>query len=418
MFDTTFVCPPLVPISQHLPRRHVHDVEAEARRQAASLLAGIRPGARIAITAGSRGINDIVPVLRGAVAAVRLAGGEPIIVGAMGSHGGGTVEGQLKILHDLNIMPETVGAQVYTGTDVVSLGLTPSGLNAWCDSVAASCDGIIVCNRVKVHTLFREPFGSGMQKMMAIGLGKVRSAEPIHRRGLPGMVTAIAEIAAVTLASGKVLGGLAIVENGYDETAIVEGMPANCLVERELALFEQANALMPRLPVGNIDVLIVEEMGKNISGTGMDPNITGRWRLPGVSDPPFPNVKRLVVLRLTHQSEGNATGIGGADVTTQALFSSIDRTSTYLNAITSTFVERVAIPMIMPTDEQAIAAALKTAGNDPATARIVRIPNTLHLENVWVSENLLGEAEAGGQCEAIGPARPLVFDEDGQLAPA
>ena len=328
-------------------------------------------------------------------------------------------KGNSRFSHDLNVTPETVGAEVYTGTDVVSLGVTPSGLNAWCDSMAASCDGILVCNRVKVHTLFREPFGSGMQKMMAIGLGKVRSAEPVHRRGTSGMVTAIAEIAAVTLASGKVLGGLAIVENGYDETAILEGMPASRVVERELALFEQANALMPRLPVGNIDVLIVEEMGKNISGTGMDPNITGRWRLPGVSDPPFPNVKRLVVLRLTHQSEGNATGIGGADITTQALFNAIDRKSTYLNAITSTFVERVAIPMIMPTDEQAIAAALKTAGCDPATARVVRIANTLHLEKIWVSENLLAEVGSRGAVRGH-RARPVPWSlmKTVRLAPA
>jgi antitoxin (DNA-binding transcriptional repressor) of toxin-antitoxin stability system len=406
-------------VRQHLPRPRVGDVEAEAARQVAPLLQGVRPGERIAITAGSRGVGDIVPVLRAVVGAVRRAGAEPLVVAAMGSHGGGTAEGQRKILHGLGVTPEAVGAPIHTGVEVVSLGQTPSGLTAWCDAAAAACDHIVLVNRVKIHTLFSEPFGSGLQKMIVVGLGKATAAEKMHRRGIGNvMANAIAEIAATSLASGKFLGGLAIVENGYEETAILEGIRPERIAERESALFLQANALMPRLPVGDMDVLIVEEMGKNISGTGMDVNITGRWKLPGVPDPPRPHTQRLVVLRLTPQSEGNAVGVGHADVTTQALVDAIDRTSTYLNVLTSSFVERVAIPMIMPNEREAIAAALLTAGVDPAQARVVRIKNTLQLQDIWVSENLAQDALRESDCEIVGTAQPLAYDEDGRLLPA
>lgn len=418
MIDAAVACPPLAPVRQRLPRPRVDDVEGEATRQIEPLLARLPRNARVAITAGSRGIRDIAPALRAAARAVRRAGAEPVIIAAMGSHGGGTADGMRKVLAGLNITAETVGAEVHSSVDVATLGTTASGLPALCDARAAQCDGILLVNRVKMHTLFREPIGSGLQKMAVIGLGKVHMAEAIHRRGPSRMAAAIEEVAAVSLAGGKFLGGLAIVENGYEETALLEGVPVARLAQRERELFQQANALMPGLPVGDMDVLIVEEMGKNISGTGMDVNVTGRWKLPGVLDPERPHATRLVVLRLTPQSEGNATGIGHADITTQALVDTIDRRSTYLNALTTTFVERVSIPMIMSNDREAIAAALATTGVDPAAARVVRIKNTLHLETVWVSQNLLAEARDEGGCDVVGSAAPLAFAESGALLPA
>lgn len=412
-------CPSLVHVRQRLPRPRLADPGAEAARQVAPLLAHVRPSQRIAITAGSRGIGDIVPILRAVAGAVRRAGADPLIVAAMGSHGGGSGSGQLKVLHGLGITEDSVGAPIHAGVDVVELGRTVSGLIAFCDAGAAACDAILVVNRIKIHTLFSEPFGSGLQKMIVVGLGKAAAAERMHRRGTGRvMAGAIAEIAAVSLASGKFLGGLAIVENGYEETALLEGVAVPNLAERELALFQQANALMPHLPVDDMDVLIVEEMGKNISGTGMDVNITGRWRLPGTPDPVRPHTNRLVVLRLTPQSEGNAVGIGHADITTQALVDAIDRKASYLNAFTTGFVERVAIPMYLPSEREAIAAALKTCGVDPASARVVRVKNTLQLEDVWLSENLLRDAVSGGACEALGTAQPLAYDADGRLLPA
>lgn len=411
-------CPPLVHVRQRLPRPRLADVAAEAARQVAPLLASIKPGQRIAITAGSRGIADIVPILRAVVDAVRRAGAQPLIVAAMGSHGGGTSAGQLKVLHGLGISEHSLGAPIHAGVDVVELGRTASGLSAFCDSAAAACDAILVVNRVKIHTLFSEPFGSGLLKMIVVGLGKAAAAERMHRAGTGRvMADAIAEIAAVSLARGRFLGGMAIVENGYEETALLEGVPVPQLMERELALFQQANALMPHLPVDDMDVLIVEEMGKNISGTGMDINITGRWRLPGTPDPARPHTNRLVVLRLTPQSEGNAVGIGHADITTQALVDAIDRRASYLNAFTTGFVERVAIPMYMPTEHEAISAALRTCGVAPAAARVVRIKNTLQLEDVWLSENVLAVALGNG-CEALGAPQPLAYDGNGRLLPA
>ncbi len=418
MIDAAITCPPLVRVRQNLPRPRLADVEGEAARQAALPLGSVRPGARIAITAGSRGIHDIATVLRGVVKAVRLAGAEPLVVAAMGSHGGGTADGQRHVLRDLGVTPESVGAEVFAGTDVVTLGTTPSGLTAYCDKVAASCDAILLVNRVKMHTLFTEPFGSGLQKMIVVGLGKVPGAEDMHRRG-PGLVMArnIAEIAATSLASGKFLGGVAIVENGYEETALLEAVPAARIAERELELFKTANELMPRLPVGNLDVLIVDEMGKNISGTGMDPNITGRWRLRDVSDPSYPGVKRLAVLRLTPQSEGNAMGIGAADITTRALADAIDYRPLYLNALTSTYVERAAVPMAMPSEREAIAAALKTSGVESyAAARVMRIKNTLQIEELWLSENMVAEVTKNGRCTVIGAAQTLEFDANGRIA--
>ncbi len=415
MFGSTVSCPPLVPVRQNLPRPRLRDVEDEAARQVTPLLSRVGAGSRVVITAGSRGINDIVPIVRATVRAVRRAGAEPIVVAAMGSHGGGTAEGQRRVLAGLGVTQEAVGARIVASTDVISLGTTPSGLEAWCDRLAATSDGILVVNRVKQHTLFREPFGSGLQKMIAIGLGKVRGAQGIHRRGHAGMAAAIAEVAATALATGKILGGLAIVENGYDETAILEGVPPATFIERDMALFDQACMFLPRLPVDELDLLIVEEMGKNYSGTGMDVNVTGRWRLPGIPDPPTPRIKRIVVLRLSPSSEGNANGIGQADVTTQALVDAMDRHATYLNALTTGFVDRVAIPMIMPTEQEAIAAGLRVTGVDPATARVARIRNNLHLEEMWLSENLVGEAVATGRCEVAGPPAPLRFSSEGRL---
>lgn len=412
---TVVSCPPLVPVRQRLPRPRLVDVQGEAQRQVAPLVAGLPAGARIAITAGSRGISDVVPILRGVVAAVRSAGAEPLLVGAMGSHGGGTAEGQRKVLAGLHITEETIGAPIFTGTDVVDLGSTPSGLHAWCDRVAFQSDGILVVNRVKLHTLFSRPFGSGLQKMIGIGLGKVPGAEGIHRRGTAGMAAAIAEVADMALKTGKILGGLAVVENAYDETARLEGVPAARLAERDVTIFDESKDIMPRLPVRAMDVLIIDEMGKNYSGTGMDVNVTGRWRLPGMQDPPYPQIRRLVVLRLSPQSEGNANGVAQADVTTQALVDAIDRQATYLNALTTSFVERVCIPMTMPTEQEAVAAGLITTAREAAECSVVRIKNTLHLEELWLTENLVEEATHDGRCEVVGPAQPLQFDAQGRI---
>lgn len=410
--------PRMVRVRQRFPRPQVADVAAAVRTalDGVGLARQLRPGARVAITAGSRGIRDIVPVLRAIVEEVRSAGGDPLLVGAMGSHGGGTDEGQRRLLAHLGITPESVGAPLVTSMDAVELARTESGLVAYCDRVAASCDGILVVNRIKPHTGFSRPFGSGLLKMLAVGLGKAPGAAQIHRQG-PGepMARAIREIAARILATGRVLGGVAIIENAYDETARIVGVPAARMLEEEPELFREARSLMPRLPVDAMDLLIVEEMGKNYSGTGMDVNVIGRWRIAGVPEPETPRAERIVVLRLSEASEGNAQGIGLADFTTRALVERIDFDATYLNCLVSTYVQRAMLPLVLPTERDAVLAALGSLGlSDPHRARIVRIANTLHLEDVWVSEPLLPSLHPG-EAFPVGGPEPLGFDSSGRL---
>jgi hypothetical protein len=273
-----------------------------------------------------------------------------------------------------------------------------------------------VVNRIKPHTAFSEPFGSGLMKMLAVGLGKVPGAVQVHRRGPGEMAAAIRAIAQVHLDHGRVVGGVAIVENAYDETAIVEGVEPARLAEREFALFAQARALLPGLPVDDVDVLVIDEVGKNYSGTGMDTNVIGRMRIPGLPEPASPRVGRIVALRLSAASEGNAQGIGLADLTTQRLVDAIDRRTTYVNTITSTYLLRGFIPVTLPTDREAITTALDTLGiTDAASARIIRIANTLHLEHLLVS-SAVAEILRPQDGVEVGQAADWPFTAAGELA--
>jgi len=419
--------PRMVRVRQHFPRPRVDDTPGAVRdalrrldlRSRLPALAGGRPGARVAITAGSRGIRDIVPVLRAAADAIRDAGGEPLLVGAMGTHGGGTEEGQRRLLAHLGIRADAVGAPLSTSMETVELGRTPSGFTAYCDRQAASCDGILVVNRIKPHTGFSRPFGSGLMKMLGVGLGKAPGATQIHREGAgEPMARAIREIAEVLIGTGRILGGLAVIENAYDETARIVAVPPERILDEEVTLFEEARALMPRLPVAAMDLLIVEEIGKNYSGTGMDVNVIGRWRIAGVPEPETPHAERIVALRLSQASEGNAQGIGLADFTTRAVVDRIDFSAMYLNCIVSTYVQRAMIPMVVATERDAILAALGSLGlGDPERARIVRIPNTLHLEEVSVSEPLARDVRDRPDVTIEGEPEPLQFDAVGRLCP-
>ncbi len=411
--------PRMVRVRQQFPRPRVGDVPAAVREALRRLdLAGrIRPGARIAITAGSRGIRDIVAVLRAAAAAIREAGGEPLLVGAMGSHGGATVDGQRRLLAHLGVTPEAVGAPLLISTETVELGRTPGGFVAYCTRAAAAADGILVVNRIKPHTGFSRPFGSGLMKMLAVGLGGAPGATQIHREGAgEPMARAIREIAEAVIATGRVVGGVGVIENAYDETADLVAVAAERLPDEEIGLFQRARRLMPRLPVDAMDVLIVDEIGKNYSGTGMDVNVIGRWRIAGVPEPDRPRAERIVALRLSEASEGNAQGIGLADFTTRALVERIDFAATYLNCIVSTYVQRAMLPMVLATERDAVLAALGSLGlADPGAARIVRVPNTLHVEEAWVSEPLLPALRGRGDVATVGPPAPLRFDAAGRL---
>ena len=410
--------PRMARVHQRFPRPRVEDVPAAVRAELRRINLGARigPGSRIAVTAGSRGIRDIVPILRTVVEEVRAARGDPLVVAAMGSHGGGTDEGQRRLLHHLGITPESMGAPVATSMETVQLGRTSGGFTAYCDRHAAACDAILAVNRIKPHTGFSHPFGSGVMKMLGVGLGKAPGATQIHQQGPAHMAGAIREIAECVIGTGRVLAGVAIIENAYDETARVVGIPPEQIPDAEVGLFPEARGMMPRLPVDRMDVLIVDEVGKDYSGTGMDVNVIGRWRIAGLAEPDVPHAERIIALRLSDASEGNAQGIGLADFTTRALVDRIDFAATYLNCIVSTYVQRAMLPITLATERDALFAALGSLGlGAPLGARIVRVPNTLHLEEVWVSEPLVGELQGRSHIAAVGPPEALRFDDRGRL---
>lgn len=411
--------PKVARIRQSFPRPRVGDVGAAVREQCLrpEIRARLRPGTRVAITAGSRGITDIPAVLQALAGVVREAGAEPFVVPAMGSHGGATAEGQVEVLRSLGVTEETVGAPVRSSMEVVRLGETRRGVPVYMDRHAHASDGVIVVGRVKPHTDFHADIESGLLKMAAIGLGKHRGALTLHALGVEGIRDHMVEAGSLVFGSGKVLFGVGIVENAYEETAVLEAIPPEEVVPRERRLLQEARRLAPALPVQGADVLFVDELGKNYSGTGMDTNVIGRFRIPGVEEPERPKVRYLIVGDLSAASHGNALGVGLADLTTRRLFGKIDFEATNANVLTSTFLERGKIPPVMPNDREAIAAALRCSwGVVPEEAGFVRIPNTLDLRELYVSESLLGEALSGG-AELVEPPREMAFDREGNLLP-
>lgn len=411
--------PPLLPVRQRLRAAPLADIEGTVHRQvlASRLPQRLRPGARVAITAGSRGIANIDRIIAATVRALRTLGFEPFIVPAMGSHGGGTAEGQVEILRALGITEERVGAPIRSSMAVVRIGQTPEGMPVHVDRLAWEADGIVVVNRVKKHTDFTGPIESGLLKMIAIGLGKKTQAELIHAYGAEGLRRFIPAVARVVLATGRIVLGLAVLEDGYDQTAAIVAVEPEEMEAVERRLLRRAKAWLPRLPFATLDLLIVDWMGKDISGTGMDTNVIGRVKIPGERDPRRPRVRLLVVLDLTPASHGNAIGLGLADLTTARLLAKMDRETTYVNGITSGFLERVKIPVVLPDDRTAIETALSRL--DPETAanpRVVRLRDTLHLGEFFISPALRAEAEARG-LEIVGPPQPVRFSPDGRIEP-
>ncbi|WP_307343182.1 lactate racemase domain-containing protein [Caldalkalibacillus uzonensis] len=374
-------------------------------------------GAEIAVTAGSRGIANIAEILRETVSALKGMGYEPFLVPAMGSHGGGTAEGQVEVLKHLGVTEEAVGTEIRSSMDVELIAHTDDGVPVYMDKNAYHADGIVVVNRVKPHTSFRGRVESGLSKMVTIGLGKIKGARLVHSNGAVHMARNIEKVSKCAIENSKILMGLAIVENAYEDTVDVVGVTRDEWHDKEEELLKQAKAMMPSLPVDDIDLLIIEEMGKIYSGTGMDPNIIGRWRMNGLPEPEVPNIKRIVVLDLAHQSFGNAMGVGLADFTTRKLFDKIDLHATYTNALTSTNLQRAMIPLIYPTEKDSIETAIKSLGSEVnyASLKVVQIPNTLHLKHVLVSKPVLKEMESTGKGYKMIRTCILDFNEHNEL---
>ena len=372
------------------------------------------PTGTVAIGVGSRGVGGISDVVAALVGFLKEAGADPFIVPAMGSHGASTAEGQARVLAHLGVSEETVGCPVRATMETVKLGETPGGIAVYMDRNAYEADSVIVVNRIKPHTAFRGSVESGPTKMLAIGLGKQKGAHSVHAAGWGNIHETIPQAARVAVETGKVAFGLAVLENPDEKPYKVAAIPAANLEEAEAPLLEQAKRNLLRLPFDAMDVLVIDEIGKNISGDGADPNVTGRYATPYATG--GPEVELMVFLGLTEETGGNANGLGAADVVTERLVSGMDRPTTYLNALTSTAPNPVKIPMVMPTDRMAIAAALTMcAGTSPPEARLVRIKNTLRLRRMWVSEAMLGEVEGDERLTLIEDPKPMRFDADGSM---
>jgi len=403
--------PNVVRVRQGFDKTRLDDPCGAVSRNLQDLLGGkLAPGSRVAITAGSRGINNLAGMTRAAADAVKSKGGRPFIIPSMGSHGGATGEGQQSLLADLGISERTMGCPVVSSMEVEQIGRTPIGTPVYLDRNALRADGIVVINRIKPHTAFHGEIESGLCKMLAVGLGKHRGAQQMHAAGLGA---AIVETARVILAKAPVLAGVAVLENALDETAEIHVVPPGQFEETDRALLTRAWKVLPRVPLDPLDVLVVDEMGKNISGTGMDVNVIGIGpRVGGKMEMGHPVVSTLVVLGLTPETHGNANGVGLADITTRRLVGSIDYTSTYTNVLTTRLWSAGRLPVIMETDREAIETAVGEV--PPDQVRLVRIKNTLHLEELEISEVLLPRAKEVGLTVVAGP-RSLEFDGTGRI---
>ena len=377
----------------------------------------ITPGMSVALTAGSRGIHAIDQILRACVDEIKKRGATPFIVTAMGSHGGATVEGQLSIIHHYGITEEAMGCEIRASMETVHLGNVEGDVPVWFDRTAyEQADAVIPVGRVKPHTDFVGPVESGLMKMLAIGLGKQKGAEYFHARGFKHFDHLIPAVATFTLSKVNIPFGIATVENGYSHCSLIEAVPAAQIWDREQELLTIARERIGRLPGQELDVLIVDEIGKDVSGDGADPNVINR-DVVGLVDREAlgfrPTIQRIIFRDLTPDTEGNATGVGMAEVVLKRLVDKIDPLKTYMNMITAKGPEGARIPMTMENDRRALYIALACCLDTKVeTARIARIRSTKYVEDLWVSEPFLEQVLAGGRAELINEPGPILFDAD------
>lgn len=408
--------PKMVAVRQIFDSRKIKDTAKEVKVafERATFEKSQLSGMRIAVTAGSRGIKNISEITKMVVELLKSYGARPFIFPAMGSHGGATAQGQTEILNALGISEATMGCPVISSMAVKKIGETHDRRPVQIDAAAAGADGIVLINRVKPHTSFSGKYESGLMKMLAIGIAKQAGAEVCHQAGYQYMSANVEKYGKAILKYSNVLFGVAILENAYDETCSIEVVNSQDIPVVEVKLLIEAKKLMPQILFSDIDVLVVDRMGKNISGLGIDPNVTGCFASEFASGPPRPD--KLVVLDLTEETHGNATGIGVADITTRQLISKVDWEMTYPNAITATLTNAVKQPMTMDNHLHAIQAAIKTTrGFDKENIRMVRIPNTLHIDNILISESMISDAYSIDRVEVLSQSVSMDFNADGNL---
>ena len=410
--------PPIARIRQSPPRPKVADVAGTVRRLVleSDLSKRVRPGGRVAVGGGSRGIGSIAVVARAAVDAIREIGLRPFIVAAMGSHGGATADGQRELLAGYGVTEESMGVEVRTEMETVVVGTSPIGLPIYFDRNAFDADGIVLLNRVKPHTDFVGRHESGILKMLVIGLGKQAGAEQVHKLGLRGMKEVLPAVGRALVERTKFALGVAIIENADDVPAEIAAVTPETIFDVEPRLLDRARELMGRLPFDQIDVLVVGELGKNYSGAGMDPNVLGRLLIETQPDLPRPVVTRLAVLDVSDESHGNAVGVGFADLTTDRLLARLDPVPFRINVLTACFLERARLPISLPTDREVFEVALQTCWQiDPTEARLVVIPNTLELTTLWASPAFEAEVAAHPHLARETDYAPFPLLADGRL---
>jgi hypothetical protein len=402
-------------LRQHFDTTEIVDLPAAVEAAFVAMGDSIRPGQRVCLGLGSRGIDRIDEVARASVDAVIARGGRPFCVPAMGSHGGATAEGQLEVLASLGITPDRIGCEIRSSMETIQIGEFDGRIPVFFDRHAfEEADLVIPINRVKPHTDFSGPVESGLLKMIAIGFGKQRGADAFHREGFSTFAELIPAVGMYSLARVNIPFGLALVENSYARLRRVEAIAAGSIWDRERELREEADRYLARLPMPALDVLILDQIGKDISGLGMDSNVVGRYY-----DGPTgrgPSIQRIVVRDLTDETEGNAVGIGMADIALRGAVERMDPTRTYMNCITAKTPEGARVALTVESDREAIDVALACCIKvDPATARIARIIDTKHLEWLYASESLLPELLTGGRCELVAGPSPIAFGPDGRL---
>ncbi len=408
----------LLAVAQHFDAPRVDDVVASTREAMRTLTARIERDATVAVGVGSRGIAHLPAIVRTVIEALRECGARPFVMPAMGSHGGATTDGQIGVLARLGVTPDSVGAEIRATMEVRAIGQLPGGPVLYQDVLSAAADHTVLVNRIKPHTNFHGELESGLSKMCVIGLGRQRGAFAMHVYGGAGFRRWLAPAARVYQAETNLVGGLAIVENARDETAVIAPLTASEIgTPREMELLRRARALMASIPFAHVEVLVVKEIGKDVSGNGMDTNIINRMLMPRTPEPAEGvDVAVIAALDLTRETHGNASGIGLANVTTQRLVDKTDWETTYTNAITSGIfgMFHTAVPLTLPDDRRALQVAVRGCGQPYDTARWVLIENTLRLDVIWASKNLRGEIQAEPHLEILGEV-PLTFDERGVM---
>ncbi len=405
----------LTKIRQNFIQNSLKDVKGELKKELLRFVNHIKAGSKIAIAVGSRGTNHLDLVVKETIDFIKEQGAMPFIVPAMGSHGGATAEGQVAILRDYGITEEKMRAPVKASMEVVEIPNDADPNPLFMDKLAFLSDGIIMINKIKPHTDFRGTYESGLIKMSVIGLGKEKGAFTMHKFGIYGLSDLLPFASRKILSIGKIIGGIALVENAYDETMLVKVLLTNEMLQKEPELLEIAKLNRPAFPVENIDVLILDRIGKNISGAGIDTNIIGRLKIQGQPEPLSPTIKAIMVSNLSDESHGNATGMGLADVVTRKLAEKIDYDVTYTNIVTSGFLERGKLPVVAETDQKAFEYALRSCGYvQPGDERILRVKDTLHLDEIYVSEGILREIRDRSDIEIMETGVNLM-DQKGAL---